>query len=162
MRTIELVKNRMNINHVVSDVRYRENFEQRVDKSAGCWVFIGSVDSAGYGLVRIKRRLKKAHRYSWEISFGKIPEGRLVLHRCDNPPCVRPDHLWLGSHADNSRDRDAKKRNKNSIAYFSSLKTHCPRGHRLSGNNLQPSALKRGARSCRICRNMQARNYRNK
>lgn len=75
-----------------------------------CWWWVGVANKAGYG--RIKRGGKQlyAHRVSHELHIGPIPEGMMVLHRCDNPCCVNPDHLFLGTHQDNMDDRAAKGR----------------------------------------------------
>lgn len=87
----------------------RANFWHRVVKhSNGCWGWLGFVDSKGYGRVNAwidgKRRSQGAHRISWFIHNGAIPEGMHVLHQCDNPICTRPDHLRLGTHAENMRE----------------------------------------------------------
>lgn len=91
----------------------RARFEANVQKSDGCWVWMGRLTRRGYGSVlsaRPKRRAMAAHRISWELYRGPIPEGMLVLHRCDYPPCVNPDHLFLGTVADNNRDMVEKGR----------------------------------------------------
>ena len=77
----------------------------------GCWLWVGHIQGGGYGTLHIRPHLHLAHRLSWELNVGPIPEGQNVLHHCDNPPCVRPSHLFLGSHADNVRDMVAKGRN---------------------------------------------------
>src|SRR5690349_10881689 len=70
-----------------------------------CWVWIGA-DSGGYGKLRVDPSGKLfAHRISWHICRGEIEEGKLVLHKCDNPSCVNPTHLFLGTYLDNNRDR---------------------------------------------------------
>jgi hypothetical protein len=63
-----------------------------------------------YGQVRVGDKMEKAHRVAWEKAYGAIPEGLCVLHKCDNPPCVNPEHLFLGTHKDNATDREAKGR----------------------------------------------------
>lgn len=87
-------------------------FWDRVNKNTenGCWLWIGLKDKDGYGLISIKRRHKRTHRYSWELHNGPIPTGILVLHHCDIPACVNPSHLFLGTHQDNVKDRVSKDR----------------------------------------------------
>lgn len=92
-----------------------ERWAVHVDTSAGphaCWPWIGSLNVAnGYG----KFRGTSSHRGTWELLRFPIPKGMQVLHRCDNPPCVNPEHLFLGSVADNMRDRDAKQRARGGV-----------------------------------------------
>lgn len=80
---------------------------------AGCWEWAGVRSDRGYGkLGSPGGKQIRAHRWVWELLFGPIPDGMNVLHRCDNPPCCRPDHLFLGSHLDNAQDRDRKGRDR--------------------------------------------------
>lgn len=79
----------------------------------GCWEWNGATNSYGYGVVGVGRRSEgtaKVHRYVWEHFNGQIPDGLHVLHRCDNPPCCNPDHLFLGNDADNVADKISKGR----------------------------------------------------
>lgn len=90
----------------------RVRFEAHVDKSGDCWLWTGPRSASGYG--RCSRGMKKhrAHRVAFALYVAEIPEGMHVLHRCDNPPCVNPAHLFLGTHIDNMRDMEAKGRAK--------------------------------------------------
>lgn len=77
----------------------------------GCWLWTGSSNPDGYGNLWSGGKMINAHRVSWSLYRGAIPDGLHVLHKCDVPQCVNPDHLFLGSHADNMADRAAKGRN---------------------------------------------------
>lgn len=72
----------------------------------------GNPQRGGYGQIHVDGRMRAAHRVAWELANGPIPEGMVVCHRCDNPPCIRLDHLFLGTMADNNRDRDEKGRDR--------------------------------------------------
>lgn len=91
-----------------------EVYGQRVVKGDGCWGWNGAVNSWGYGLIHLwdgtKRLAALAHRVSYEIHVGPIPDGLFVLHRCDNPPCSNPDHLFVGTNDDNVADMVSKGR----------------------------------------------------
>jgi hypothetical protein len=95
----------------------RQRFRQRVDipiNGDGCWTFSGARNQNGYGQFRIgERRVNQrvnAHRVAWVLENGPIPDGLLVCHKCDQPSCVRPSHLWLGTSADNQADMSKKGR----------------------------------------------------
>lgn len=86
-----------------------ERFVSKIRITPGCWIWAGSYRDR-YGSICINKKTFKASRVSWEIFRGPIPGGLFVLHSCDNPKCVRPSHLFLGTHLDNMKDRDGKGR----------------------------------------------------
>ena len=77
-----------------------KDFWERVNKTETCWVYTGPINAGGYGIFAGER----AHRYSWRLHYGDIPDGLCVCHHCDNRPCIRPEHFFLGTQADNMHD----------------------------------------------------------
>ena len=86
------------------------NFRKKFTKSEGCWIWHASKDRKGYGLFGASGMALQAHRISWTLAFGSIPIGLHILHRCDNPSCVNPDHLFPGTNAENAVDKSRKGR----------------------------------------------------
>ncbi len=87
-------------------------FLEYVNKTDTCWIWTGSLggDNRNYGSFNVNGRTKRAHRVSYELYKEKIPKGLLVLHSCDNPSCVNPEHLFLGTQKDNMQDMSNKGR----------------------------------------------------
>jgi hypothetical protein len=93
-----------------SEDHVKEKLMRQVAKSDGCWDFLGLRTAKGYGRLFCRGRMCLAHRVAYEVFKGEIPDGLGVLHKCDNPPCTNPDHLFLGTNGDNNRDKATKGR----------------------------------------------------
>lgn len=144
-------------------------FWQKVDRRGDdeCWHWTASRDPDGYGRFQYPtengQRHIRAHRWAYLMLVGPIGDGLVVCHRCDNPPCVNPAHLFLGTQLDNNADKVAKGRHARvwGVPLLRSRQTHCKHGHELAGDNLVITPT--GHRSCRACRNAIARiSYRKK
>lgn len=94
--------------HQASGLPYR--FAKKVNFTESCWLWTAYKNHNGYGTHRINGKAVRAHRFVWEYFNVKIPDGLYVLHKCDTPACVNPDHLFLGTHQDNMNDMRAKGR----------------------------------------------------
>lgn len=115
-----------------------DRFLRHVSKTSKCWIWNGAVNNKGYGVFRINGKNYYAHRIAHEIFKGTIPDGLLVCHHCDNPPCVRPDHLFIGTISDNARDMVSKKRHS-SVTHPERV----PRGDR-NGRRTNPDSYPAG------------------
>lgn len=124
-----------------------DGFWSKVQKTDDCWIWTAGKTPNGYGRFSIKRKPVYAHRVSYVIEHGSISEDLCICHTCDNPSCVRPDHLFQGTHSDNQIDSVRKGRQMNV------RKTHCPQGHPYSG------IASNGGRICMECMRSHVREH---
>lgn len=123
----------------------QERFWEKVQQTETCWSWTAA-SMNGYGLLQVARRPVRAHRLSWELHFGEIPEDMDVLHKCDNRGCVRPDHLYLGTDVENARDRVLRGRTARGARHGSQTKPESrPRG-RQHWARQRPHEVPRGER----------------
>lgn len=94
-----------------TEAALRQRFDSMVQKTDNCWLWMGTLNERGYGIISIADRNRAAHRVAWILSNGPIPDGLMVCHCCDNPRCVRSDHFFLGTCKDNISDCVSKGRN---------------------------------------------------
>lgn len=128
----------------------RTLFWEKVDKTDGCWLWRGCRDQRGYGQLTVHRKKWKAHRFSFALAHGEIPEGAWVLHACDVPACVNPDHLFLGDAVANVRDSTPPgSRSRSCRAPWRAC-----RGHAFTAANIY---YWHGHRHCRACDRERAR-----
>lgn len=135
---------------------FEESFWARVDKRENnqCWLWIGSITNSGYGTMEHKdftRKIRATHA-SLFIATGKMPT--YVMHLCDNPPCVNPEHLRQSDHKTNMADMVQKNRNRNQYKN----RTHCSKGHEyIDGNFFIYIKKGKSYRHCRECHNAPRR-----
>ena len=127
--------------------RFSKNFQNRfwkkVKKTDSCWIWNGGAIN-GYGHISRGSPFKGgilAHVASWNLHFGTIPERLKVLHKCDNPPCVRPEHLWLGTQKDNIHDAALKGRRSSQLGERNSH-------HKLTQHDVDCIRIACASRSC--------------
>lgn len=134
-----------------------EGFWARVNKSDDCWAWTGTTMGMGHGRYRWQGEERLAHVVSWIIEHGVDPRPLCVLHHCDNPPCVRPSHLFLGTRADNTADMMSKGRD------YWSQRTHCKNGHEFTVHGtLRTRKNGHTYRLCRVCKADEQRRRRSR
>lgn len=134
-----------------------QRFWPKVEKTDSCWIWKAARRPDNYGQFKFRGQMMNANRVSWILHNGEIPDGLLVCHRCDNPPCINPDHLFLGSHQDNRTD--AVKKGRIWVGHHRSRSTHCDKGHLFT---TETTLVRKDGyhRRCRICWKLRHNAYR--
>lgn len=142
----------------LSDADYNAKVRARLRASsvvsaAGCWEWTGFTNHKGYGSTNYRSRTNTAHRISWWAHRGPTPKGAHVCHTCDNPKCINPDHLYIGTPTQNERDKVARGR------HHHTRKTHCKYGHEFTPDNTLIVYGKHGKpwRHCKACSRISQR-----
>lgn len=135
-----------------------ERFEQKFipEPMSGCWLWTGATGPTGYGMFRMDGKTRRAHRVAHEMYVGPIPNGQSVLHRCDNPTCVNPQHLALGTPKDNADDRDRRGRNAQKLTSAQILNICALREYGLTQQTLADEYGVSQAQISRVCAGMRS------
>ena len=132
--------------------RSMERFYSKAIEQGDCIVWTAAKNVEGYGRFHYSGKFWMAHRLSWTLEIGEIPDGMHVLHKCDNPPCINVNHLFLGTNSDNVADKVSKNRQARNY------KTHCKNGHEYKKENTL--IRKQGWKECRTCIRLNQREAR--
>jgi hypothetical protein len=134
---------------------FEDRFWSKVEKQfCGCWLWQMPLTDRGYAQFQAnKKKSMRAHRVAYEMMKGPIPADLELDHLCRVRHCVNPDHLEPVTHRENVM------RAKDGFPARQAAKTHCKRGHPLSGDNLLPNKLKKGSRACKTCNKMQVKAF---
>ncbi len=136
-----------------------DRFKAKIISKEDCWLTCLYHDKKGYPKLWLNKKQRMASNFFYVISKKDLPAGLLIMHSCDNPACVNPDHLFEGTDKDNAVDRDNKNRN-NSPTYENKIKTHCKYGHEFTKENTLIRKRKEGGRKCRECHRIRSlKNY---
>lgn len=132
-----------------------EKYEQRTDTSRGelgCWLWTGKLNHDGYARAVFGKRHQMVHRWIYEQTYGPVPEGLECDHVCRNRACVNPAHINAVTHYENMQNRSME-----SFGKAQREKTHCPKGHPLSGDNLYVAPKRPTRRDCKACRSQSSK-----
>lgn len=138
--------------HEGSTIVWMVDFWSRVDKTETCWLWLGAKTGPGYGNLVVEGRNWLAHRYSWTITRGPIPEGGVMDHLCRVRHCVNPDHLEVVDHRTNLLRGDT-------ITALAASRTHCPHGHAYDEENTIRDKRGRRCWRCRILADRRRNGY---